>query len=118
MTEFASVGTPGPLFAVRPGKLVTKRHSRQRAVGEVRSLHTTPLRRAVRMKTDMPHEDLFRCLNQTQQEIQHFRAALFEAESILSDLDDEYQRDDGCDQVKINRLIERGARFVSIRRAR
>ncbi len=71
-----------------------------------------------KIKTDMSHEDLCRWLNQTQQEIQHFRVALFEAESILSDLDDEYQKDEGCDQVKINKLITRGATFVSIRRAR
>ena len=71
-----------------------------------------------KIKTDMSREDLCRYLNQTQQELQHFRVALAEAESILDDLDSEYQKDECCDARTINRLIERGGQFVSIRRAR
>ncbi len=71
-----------------------------------------------RIKTDMSEEDLHRWLNQTQEDIQHFRVALGEAEDILDALHREYLKDEGCDGVKINKLISRGGQFVSIRRAR
>ena len=71
-----------------------------------------------KIKTDMSEENLHRWLDQTQQDLQHFRVALANAERILEDLHTEYQKDEGCDAQKINRLIERGGQFVSIRRAR
>ena len=69
-------------------------------------------------KTDMSKADFLRWISQRDVEMNHFRAALFEAENILSDLDHEYQKDECCDAKKIGKLIGRGATFVSIRRAR
>lgn len=68
-------------------------------------------------KTDVPVEDLIGTIGRLNCSVLVLKTALAEADEILEALFAEYDKDEQCDYVKINQLIERGHRYLAIKKS-